>query len=242
MKIFFIDVGQGDSCLIITPKNKTILIDGGGDAEYDVGKNVLVPYLLDRKIVKIDYIIVSHFDTDHVGGLLTVMETLKVGQVIISKQGEESENYRKFKEIVRKKKIKVIIVNKGDKLKVDADVYFDILWPDNSKIIRENVLNNNSIVCKLHYKDFSMLFTGDIEKIAEKQILQEYKNNYNSLNSIILKVGHHGSKTSSSLDFVQTINPKIALIGVGKDNKFGHPNNEIIKRLENLRSKNIQNR
>ena len=235
LKINFIDVGQGDSTLIITPKHKTILIDGGGkedDTSDEVGKKILLPYLLYKGITKIDYIIISHFDTDHVGGLLTVMEELKVEQVIISKQGEDSENYQKFKEIVKKKKIKVAIVNKGDKLKIEKDLYFDILWPNKEKLISENKLNNNSIVCKLHYKSFSMLFTGDIEAVAEKKMLQEYKNNLQILNSTILKVGHHGSKTSSIQEFIEIVKPKIALIGVGKNNKFDHPNNQVIERLE----------
>ena len=165
------------------------------------------------------------------------MEKLKVNQVIISKQGEDSENYRKLKEIVKEKKIKVQVVNKGDRLKIEKDLYFDILWPNNEKLISENILNNNSIVCKLNYKTFSCIFTGDIEQIAEKQILMEYKDNFKLLDSTILKVGHHGSKTSSTEDFVKAVSPQIALIGVGEDNKFGHPNDEVIERLERLDAK-----
>ena len=233
LRIYFIDVDQGDSCLIITPHNKKILIDGGGNESYDVGKNTLIPYLLARRIKKLDYIIVSHFDTDHVGGLLSIMEELKVGKVVISRQGEDSENYQKFKSVVREKKIKVVVVNKGDRLKIEREIYFDILWPNSSKFVTENVLNNNSIVCKLQYKNFSMLFTGDIEKEAEKPILHEYKKNLHILNSTILKVAHHGSKTSTTEEFLKAVSPKFAFIGVGKDNKFGHPNDEVIKRLEN---------
>ena len=242
LKIHFVDVGQGDSCLIITPNNKRILIDGGGSENYDVGKNVLIPYLLARRIKKIDYIIVSHFDTDHIGGLLTVMEELKVDKVVISMQGSNSENYSKFVKIVKERNIKVVVVGKGDRIKIENDLYFDVLWPNNSDLITENVLNNNSIVCKMNYKYFSMLFTGDIEEIAEKQILNLYKNNLKIFNSTILKVAHHGSKTSSIQNFVDAIKPKIALIGVGENNKFGHPNEEVIKRLETLRLQNIQNR
>lgn len=163
-----------------------------------------------------------------------MMEELNVGQIIISKQGEDSENYQRFKKIVKEKKIKVKVITKGDKLQIEKDLYFDILWPNNSKLINENVLNNNSIVCKLHYKNFSMLFTGDIEEIAEKQILQEYKDNLQILNSTILKVGHHGSRTSSIQEFIEEVKPQIALIGVGENNKFGHPNNEVIERLESF--------
>lgn len=240
LKIYFIDVGQGDSTLIVTPRNKTILIDGGGSENienYDVGKSIVIPYLLDRGITKLDYIIISHFDSDHVGGLFSVMEELKVKNIIISNQIQTSKNYESFKKIVRENKINVRVVNKADKLQVEKDLYFDILWPNNNNLVTDNVLNNNSIVCKLYYKNFSCLFTGDIEQIAEKQILKEYKNNLNILNSTILKVAHHGSNTSSTEKFLEAVNPKIALVGVGENNKFGHPNDEVIERLEKIKVK-----
>ena len=239
LRIHFVDVGQGDCCFIETPSNKTILIDGGGSetGNFNIGKKTLIPYILDRGYTKIDYIFVSHFDTDHVEGLLTVMEELNVSNVIIAKQGKLSENYEKFKEIVNKKKIKTIVVNKSERISIENDLYFDILWPDSAKLIGENVLNNNSMVCKLYYHGFSMLFTGDIEEIAEKQILEEYRNNLNILNSTVLKVGHHGSKTSSTEDFIKAVKAKVAVIGVGKDNKFGHPNDDVIERLEKIGAK-----
>ena len=242
LKIYFIDINQGDSTLIVTPMNKTILIDGGGSENFDVGKKTLIPYLLDRKIKKLDYVIISHFDLDHVGGLITVMEELQVKTVLISKQAEDSQNFKKFKEIVKQKRISVAIVGTESlgnpmRINIEKDLYFDIIWPDNSNLISENTLNNNSIVCKLNYKSFSMMFTGDIEEIAEKQILQTYKNNIKILNSTVLKVAHHGSKTSSTPEFLKAVNPKVALIGVGENNKFGHPNEEVLKRLENLDTK-----
>ena len=103
-------------------------------------------------------------------------------------------------------------------------------------MVQENPLNNNSLVCKLIYKNFSMLFTGDIEKESEEKIVQFYKNT-NKLNSNILKIAHHGSKTSSSPTFIEKVKPQIALIGVSKNNKFGHPNNGVIERLK---SRNIK--
>lgn len=239
LKLYFIDVGQGDSCLIVTPSKKTILVDGGGNESYDVGKNVLVPYLLARRIKNIDYILISHFDTDHIGGVLTVMEELKVNTVIISKQGEKSQNYEKLEKIVNDKHINVKIVEKGDRIDIEKNIFFNILWPDSKNFISENILNNNSIVCKLNYKKFSVLFTGDIEEIAEKQIIQEYRENLQILDSNILKVAHHGSKSSSIQDFINNVNPKLALIGVGENNTFGHPNSGVVARLENLRCKNI---
>lgn len=160
------------------------------------------------------------------------MKEIKVGTVVISKQGEDSEKYEEFKQIVKEKKIKVKVVSKGDRLKIEKDLYFDILWPNNEQLIEENVLNNNSIVCKLQYKNFSMLFTGDIEETGEKQILQTYKNNLDVLSSTVLKVAHHGSKTSTIKEFVEAVSPKVALIGVGENNKFGHPNEEVLERLK----------
>lgn len=128
----------------------------------------------------------------------------------------------------------------GEELAIEKDLKIQILWPKEEQI-QENILNNNSIVAKLNYKDFSILLTGDIEEIAEKQILDEYKNS-DALKSTILKVGHHGSKTSSTQEFLEAVKPKIALIGVGKNNTFGHPNDGVLERLENLRCKNLQNR
>ncbi len=237
LKIYFIDVGQGDSCLIVTPKGKVVLIDGGGSETYNVGENTLIPYLLNRKITKLDYVICSHFDTDHVGGILTLLENIKVEKAIISKQGKDSQNYEEFKQIVKEKKIDVIIVKKGDVIEIEKNIKIDILWP-REKLIQENILNNNSIVLKLNYNNFSMLFTGDIEEIAEKEIVKTYEGT-KKLKSAILKVGHHGSKTSSTQEFLNAIKPKIALIGVGENNKFGHPSDSVIERLENLRYKNI---
>lgn len=103
------------------------------------------------------------------------------------------------------------------------------MWPQKD-LIHENVLNNNSIVCKLSYRDFSILFTGDIEEIAEKQIVNLYSSSV--LDSNVLKVAHHGSKSSSIDAFISKVNPQIALIGVGENNKFGHPNNAVIERLQ----------
>lgn len=159
------------------------------------------------------------------------MEELKVKNVVIGKQFESCENYKKFIEIVKEKKIKVIIVEAGQKMKIEKDLYFDVLWPSSKKVISENSINNNSLVCKMVYQNFSMLFTGDIEEIAEKAILQEYKNT-NTLRSTLLKVAHHGSKTSSTQEFLERVQPQIAFIGVGEKNNFGHPNDKVLERLQ----------
>lgn len=236
LKIYFVDVGQGDCSLIKTPKGKSILIDAGeGNSEkYDYGKNVVLPYLLDRKITKLDYIIISHFDSDHVGGIISIIKELKVENIIIGKQFEESENFGDFLELVKAKNIFVQVVEAGDKLKIENNLEFYILWPSSDNVIRENALNNNSLVCKLVYKDFSCIFTGDIEEIAEKAIYEKYKYS-NILNATILKIAHHGSKTSSTKEFLEKVKPNYALIGVGKNNNFGHPSNITIENLKRIK-------
>ena len=238
--INFIDVGQGDSTLITTQFNKKILIDGGGSefgSTFDVGEKTLLPYLLKKKIHKLDYVIISHFDSDHVGGILTILEELNVKQVLIPKQVEYSENYNKFLDIIKKRNIKIKIVEEGNTINIDKNTYLDILWPE-EKQIKDNVLNNNSLIVRLCYKNFKMLFTGDIEEIAEQRLLQKYENT-EKLTADILKVAHHGSKSSSIAEFLEKVNPRIALIGVGKNNKFGHPNAGVLDRLNMLRNKNI---
>ena len=228
LKIYFIDVGQGDSTLIVTPKNKKILIDGGE------GKtNVLFQYLLDRRINKIDYIIISHFDSDHCNGLIEIIEKMRVENIVMSKQSKESEEYKKILEIIKQKNIQVSSVKAEDKIIIEKNLYTKILNPAEKFEFQD--LNNNAIVAKLVYKNFSMLFTGDIEK-AEENLAKKYKN---ELKSTILKVAHHGSKTSTSEEFLKYVEPQIALIGVGENNKFGHPNQITIEKLKNIRSQNI---
>lgn len=166
------------------------------------------------------------------GGLLYIMQEIKVNNIIIGKQYKSSENYEKFIKIVKGKKINVKIVEGGEKVSIEDNLYFDIIWPISDNMISDNSINNNSLVCKLNYKNYSMLFTGDIEAIAEKAILKKYSKNLNILKSDILKVAHHGSKTSSITEFIEKIKPKYAIIGVGEDNKFGHPSDSTIQNLE----------
>lgn len=192
---------------------------------------------MDRGITKLHYCIISHFDSDHVEGILSILEKIKIENVIISKQGKNSENYQEFLEKVKRKKIKVALVRKGDVLKIDKNTIIEILWPKDEQIT-QNILNNNSIVARLTYNKFKMLLTGDIEQIAEEEILKEYENT-SKLESTVLKVAHHGSKSSTIQQFLDEVKPKIALIGVGAKNTFGHPNEGVLDRLNTLRGKNI---
>ncbi len=224
---------QGDSCLIITPLKTSILIDGGGSETYDIGKNTLLPYLLSRRINKIDYMICSHFDTDHSRGLKTILENIKVKNLIISKQKENYENFSEIMQIAKKKNIKILVVKAKDKITFDKTAYMDILYP--TEELKHADINNNSIVAKFKCQGISMLFTGDIEKEAETNLIQLY--NKKELKADILKIAHHGSKTSSSYEFLEEVSPEIALIGVGKDNTFGHPSDITIENLKKLNIK-----
>lgn len=162
------------------------------------------------------------------------MEELKVKNIIIGKQFEESENYQNFIEIVNKNKIKVYVVEAGQKINIEKNLYFDVIWPDSQNVVKKNSINNNSLVGKLIYNNFSILFTGDIEEIAENSILKKHEKSKAILDSDILKVAHHGSNSSSTKEFLDVVKPKIALIGVGKNNNFGHPNNEVLERLRRI--------
>ena len=231
--ITMIDVGQGDSTLIQTRTGITMLIDGGGEKEgsdFKVGERVTLPYLLHKGILSLDYVMVTHFDSDHSAGLFTILENCKVKNVIIGKQGKMSNQYSEFYKLAKKKGCNIIEVEKGNVLKLDSETIIEIFMPDR-ELIQENILNNNSIVAKLVYKNFSMLFTGDIEEIAEKKLLRNFEKN-DKLNATVLKVAHHGSKSSSITEFIDEVKPKIAVIGVGKDNSFGHPNQGVLERLQ----------
>ena len=190
LKIYFIDVGQGDSTLVITPTNKKILIDGGGSetGSFDVGKSTLFPYLLDRGITSIDYICISHFDSDHCGGFKYLLENMKIKNIIISKQNESTSNFEEIISIAKEKRINILSVVEGGIINIDKYVKFKILSPGKTLT---NDINDNSIVMKLEYINFSCLFTGDISQEVEENLVKKYGND---LKSTILKVAHHRFK------------------------------------------------
>lgn len=122
----------------------------------------------------------------------------------------------------------------GNRINIEKNLFFDILWPSKNETVSKNIINNNALVCKMVSKRVTMLFTGDIEQEAEEAILNKYKSNIGILKSDILKVAHHGSKTSSTKEFLEAVKPNTAVIGVGKNNNFGHPNKSVLERLKRL--------
>ena len=168
------------------------------------------------------------------GGILYVLKTLKVDNILIGKQFVESSNYIEFLKLTKNKNVKVLVA--GNKLSLTNSVKIDVLWPDENSKVTENSINNNALVFKLKTREKTVLFTGDIEEETEKVLIKKYKNT-NILKSDILKVAHHGSNSSSTEEFLNLVKPQIALIGVGKDNKYGHPDESTIEKLKKMNCK-----
>ena len=168
--------------------------------------------MLDRKINKIDYILISHFDSDHCYNLIEVLENLKINNLIVSRQIEETELFNRIIKICQQNGTNVIIVEAGKEINIDKEIKLKILWP--TRDINEiNSINNNSIVARMEYNQFSMLFTGDIEEKAERKLIAKENS---ILKSDMIKLAHHGSKTSSIKEFISAVNPKIAIASVRK--------------------------
>lgn len=229
IEVSSVDVGQGDCFFIKTSRDKKILIDGGGSetSDYDVGKNVLLPYLLDRRCKKIDLIFISHAHADHIDGIMTVIEKLKVRKVMIGVQNLNDEKIKKLYEICKKRDVEIKTIMAGESIKID-DLFFDILYPARS--VKDNNVNNLSLVIKLRYGSKSMLFTGDIETHGEDKIDANIK-------ADILKVAHHGSNTSTSEKFLKRVSPQISIISVAKNNVYGHPNKAVVERIKRFSDK-----
>lgn len=233
MTVTFLDVGQGDSILIEPPGGKKILIDGGGvdritDKQNDddpVGEKVVVPFLHRKGINRLDLVILTHPHADHLGGLNKVLEEIKVDQVLDSGQVYNSQAYQRFRELVRANGIRYSIAQAGQVLNFGDNLKGYIFNPILPLL---GNTNSDSIVMRLVYGDISFLFTGDMEGNGEERILQS---SVISLQSTILKIGHHGSRTSTSDEFLRAVKPKLAVISVGKRNRYRHPHAPTLQKL-----------
>ncbi|APC79834.1 TPA: ComEC/Rec2 family competence protein [Clostridium botulinum] len=220
LKVHYIDVGQGDSILVQT-KDKNILIDAGTRKSSDS----LISYLKKQHIKKLDYVIATHPHEDHIGGMPKVIEEFEISNFYAPKK---TANTKIFKDMIlqlKKKNLKINVAKKGISLDLSNNSSLDFLAP-----VKDNYENTNdsSAVVKLTHGNTKFLFTGDAEKTSEKDIL----NSNEDLSSNVLKVGHHGSHSSSSKEFLDKINPKIAIISCGKNNDYGHPHKETMKELK----------
>jgi competence protein ComEC len=226
-KIEFLDVGQGDACLI-SLDNKVFLVDTGGStySSFDIGSRILVPYLLKNKINRINGVFITHFHEDHCEGLLSLIDDIKIEYIAIGYEPKNNELYKKIVEKAEKHKIPIIVLKKGDSISIGNNAHFSVLWPYfQPQEDYERSDNNLSLVLLLRVYNKGILFTGDIERNTEENIIK-----YNDKYDIdVLKVPHHGSGTSSSLAFITHFTPDYGVISLGKNN-FGHPDNEVIKR------------
>ena len=238
LAVSFVDVGQGNCILAEFPSGKKMLYDAGGaplwmDTQRDPGMEKVVPYLKKRGVKKIDYLIISHAHGDHIGGMQSVIRNFDIGIVLDPGFEHPSPLYERLLELIAEKEISYAIMRKGDGEMFDAgpDIKIKVLNPPADFYFygTNSDANNNSIVIKLVYGNVSFLFTGDIERRAEKHLLERYRG---SLEAEVLQVAHHGSNMSSMLLFMKAVSPELAIIPVGARNVYGHPGAGTLRNIE----------
>ncbi len=219
--VHFIDVGQGDSTLIEFPNGEVSLIDAG---TRNNGKKV-VEYLKEQGIKKIDYLIATHPHEDHIGGLPEIVRAFEIDKVYMPDKTANTRIFEELLEEIKAKDLKINIAKGGDIILDTGNLKYTILAPNMDDY--DNT-NNFSIVTKIEYKNNSFIITGDAERESEIEMLN---GNYN-LKANVLKVGHHGSSTSSIDEFIDAVDPEYFIISLGKDNTYGHPHKEVINKFK----------
>ena len=229
----FLDVGQGDSELILLPDERVMLIDGGDT----FCSEEIVAYLEDQGIEKIDYIVATHPHADHIGGLDDVLSSFEVGKIILPEIGESdiptTVVYERFLNAITVNGCEAVRAEGGLTLIDEEALEIECLGPISSNY---GDLNEYSAIIKLTYGGVSFLFMGDATEDNEKELL----NICADLDADVLKVGHHGSSTSSSARFLNAVTPDYAVISVGEGNRYGHPHNEALKRISDRKIKTYQ--
>ncbi|HEB01383.1 MAG TPA: MBL fold metallo-hydrolase [Candidatus Portnoybacteria bacterium] len=227
LEIIFFDVGQGDAIFIETPNGNQVLIDGGPDTSVLAKLGKELPFY-DRTI---DLIILTHPDEDHLAGLVEVLKRYQVDQILTTGILCQTAVCQKWTELIKEKDIPIKIAQAGQIIDLGSEIAMIVLYPfENLSGQEVKKKNNTSIITRLVYGQNSFLFAGDAERLVERRLLEQ--NIY--LDSDVLKVGHHGSKTSSSQLFLENVSPQIAVISVGRDNRWSLPAATILERLEGL--------
>lgn len=238
LEVTFFDVGQGDAALVTFPDGKRMLIDAGPNLQdFDAGQFFLVPYFKRQGIKRIDAIVLSHADNDHIGGMPTVMRSMKVEKIVDTGLFHESRICSVYSHVVDSLNLDYCVAEAGS-LIVKSDEYGVFIFHpgDAQRKILNDDINNNSVVLKICYGDVSFLFTGDVEMEAEELLLH-----YGDLlRADVLKVAHHGSNTSSTLDFLKQVRPEYAVISLGKNNKFNFPSGRVVRRMNQLNIKSLR--
>jgi len=219
--VSFLDVGQGDS-ILVRSRDHAILIDGGEHAQ----RNAVISYLRSAGVRRLDYVVATHPHSDHIGGLVTVLRQLDVGQVIMPDVTHNTATFERFLEVIENNNIPVIFPAPGDRIQAGI-IDFAVLGPPNPHPGPQSNLNNASIILRLEHGQNSFMFTGDAERELENWLV----NSGTDLSSSVLKVGHHGSRTSTTEAFLDAVNPRAAVISLGANNTHGHPHREVMDRL-----------
>lgn len=237
LKVTFINVGQGDAALIEFPNGKNMLTDGGDrNFSFDAGSYYVTPFLRYKGISHINYLLGTHPHSDHIGGFISVIQNFNVDTLILNTFIVHSKLYKKLLQTARKHHVIIRHLQSGDRLNADTETRIYILHPtdrfEKGAGSAGEKINNSSIVFKLVYGETSFLFTGDAQGLAEKAIDRYGR----FLKSDVLKVGHHGSLTSSAFPFLKQVRPKYAVISVGRHNKFHHPGKKTLRRLSRFKA------
>lgn len=226
LQVHFLDVGQGDAIFIETPSGKQVLIDGGRDGRV-LGELSHVMGFFDREI---DMVVGTHPDLDHIGGLIDVLKRYKVASILTTENKGESSAADLYNKLKASEGAEVVNARRGQTFSVGDGALLEVLFPDSDPSEMES--NTSSIVLKLRYGSSTFLFTGDSPKnIEEYLVLTEGEH----LKSDVLKVGHHGSRTSTSELFLEEVAPTYAVVSAGRDNSYGHPHVEVTDLLFNKR-------
>ncbi|MBD3184499.1 DNA internalization-related competence protein ComEC/Rec2 [Candidatus Poribacteria bacterium] len=240
VEVTFLDVGHGDSIFIDLPGNRNILIDGGlyntwiEDGKLltvDKGKSVVIPFLRYKGVNNLDMVVSTHPHSDHVGGLISLIDEIEVKEVLTGSYGLKTSTYRKFLEKLNDEAIPHREARKGN-IFSDGKISLNVVSPENPDLsgTESSRMNNNSVVIRFTYNEISFLFTGDIQEEYENILVNSGQN----IKANVLKIPHQGSLTSSSWEFLKTVQPDIGLLSISENNAFGHPAKEIMNRYEKL--------
>ncbi|HEY3378561.1 MAG TPA: ComEC/Rec2 family competence protein [Armatimonadota bacterium] len=228
LEVTAFDVGKGDAFLIRSPSGRTVLIDGGSSSVPGVGAHVLAPNLLLHHVRRLDAIILTHPDSDHVNGLADVVAALPVGMILDPELPSEGTEYRRLMELARDKAIPCYRVRAGARINLSAHTTLQVLAPVDPLLSgTTSDSNNNSVVCLLQYGQARMLFTGDLEHAGEEALLARAPD----LHADVLKVAHHGSRNGSCAAFLDAVRPSLAVISCPGGEMSEHPHRETLARL-----------
>jgi competence protein ComEC len=263
LTVYFLDVGQGDSALVVFPQGSTMLIDGGGELSFkgstgnaeekrsaepltvrqepnredrepefkeqgfSVGESVVSRFLWSKGLTHIDYLLATHADADHMDGLAAVARNFTINEALVGRVLRSDSEFDDFVQAIERQKTPLALFNAGQRFEIEG-VTIETFWPLSAKPVAQKSSNNDSIVLRLSYGVNSILFTGDIEKESEEWLIKSGIN----LRSEVLKIPHHGSKTSSTEAFIDAVSPRLAIFSVSERSRFGHPHAVVVERYQ----------